>query len=173
MRGTIAAVSARVGRRFGIVVAGAALAMTACTSDQPRPSSSPGTVPNERVSTDNALPAEFPAEFPLPAARTVLYSAVSPIGVVVYFQSRTSGDALKTTLLTGLKDRGWTLHACVTASGGVEPVTTIVAGKGRTVATVVVGYAPDQASRIQGRVYTFYVSVATDAAAPLSTAAPC
>lgn len=150
-----------------------ALNATACTSGEPRPTSSPGAVQNERVSTDNALPAEFPKDFPLPSPRRVLYSAVSPVGVVVYFDQTGSGDALKTDLLAGLTDRGWTLHACVRNTGGVEPITTIVAGKGRAVATAVIGYSPDYAARLQGKIYTLFVSVATDADRPLGTAKPC
>ena len=151
----------------------AALALAACTSDEPRPVGSPGEVPNERVSTDDALPAEFPDDFPLPGTRTVLYSAVSPVGVVAYFKSESQGEALKGVILAGLRANGWRLHSCHEARGGPEPVTTIVAGKARMVATAVIGYSPASASRIQGRVYSFFVSVATDADAPPGTADSC
>ncbi|HVL89971.1 MAG TPA: hypothetical protein VM841_07035 [Actinomycetota bacterium] len=162
-------------RGFRRVIAAHAIgvALIACGGDEPRPVASPGEVPNERVSTSNALPREFPAGFPLPPKRTVMYSAVSPIGAVVYFTSELRGEALTTMLRTQLPDKGWKLHSCVRSEGGPEPLYTVVASRGRTVATAVVGYAPEAASRIQGRVYTFFVSVATDAAPPVSGSDEC
>lgn len=163
----------RAAFRLGAVTAAAALLAAGCTSaDPPRPATSPGAIPNERVSTDDALPAEFPGEFPLPPHR-VIYSAVSPVGVVAYFTSDRPKDSLKDYFLTELSRRKWTLHSCLRNTSGVEPVTTIVASRSSVVATAVVGYSPDFATRLNGRIYSFFVSVARDADPPLTKAKPC
>lgn len=161
------------GIRRRIATAAFTLALVACSGDAPEPAGTPGEVPNERVSRDNALPNEFPDDFPIPTERTVLYSAVSPVGVVVYFTSAIKGEVLTSLILAGLESGDWTLHSCLRSTGGPEPVTTIVASKNRTVATAVVGYSPQAATRIEGRIYTFFVSVATDADAPVSQADSC
>lgn len=159
--------------RFRVAAAVMALLAAGCTSGDPRrPATSPGAIPNERVSTDDALPAEFPGEFPLPPHR-VIYSAVSPVGVVVYFTSDRTKAAIADYLLTELSGARWKLHSCLRNTSGVEPVTTIVASRNSVVATAVVGYSPDFATRLNGRIYTFFVSVARDADPPLTKAKPC
>jgi hypothetical protein len=127
----------------------------------------------ELESRENALPREFPSEFPLPSGRTVLYSAVSPLGVVAYFSSSLRGEALRDFMLARLPGAGWRVGSCSLAQRTPESVWIIGAGKGDRVATVTVGFNPDLAARLNGRRYSFFVSVAERGTPPTSTVTSC
>lgn len=157
----------------GVVVA-LLLTVAGCDRGEPPPGRSPNLSNfDERVSRANRLPDEFPRDFPLPGKRDVLYSAVSRLGVVVYFDAPDSSERISDFLLDRLPKEGWTLRTCQLLRASPDPVRNIVAAKGRTVATTTVGHHPDFAARLDGKRFAFLVSVAFSAEPPTSTAAPC
>jgi len=150
----------------------AVLAAVSCTGGSGEPERSPGPVEGELVSTDDVLPPEFPSDHPRPGDPRVLYSAVSAIGTVVYFSTGLGRDDIVRALLDDLPAEGWEIFACTTAPGE-EPVTFIVASKGRQVASTIVGFAAEQAARIGGARYSYLVSVANDAPEPIEQEISC
>lgn len=120
----------------------------------------------ELVSTKDRLPAGLPRDVPLPAYRRVLYSAESSLGVVVYFDSKLSADTIRADLLRGLRERGWTLRSCRITRASPEPFTLIVADKAGTALSAGIGFSPDQGARLNGKRYSYFVSVAKQAQPP-------
>lgn len=149
---------------------GVALAMVVagCTQTRPTPRQSPGEIPGEVVSTDDALPAEFPEGFPLPGDPVVLYSAVGPLGVSAYFSTGLDEADVTAALLTELPDAGWTIHSCRRTADVPDGQVVLTASSGRSVASVLIGFSTETASRIGGRDFSYLVSIANDAAEPLS-----
>ncbi|HEX9713927.1 MAG TPA: hypothetical protein VGB52_15400 [Actinomycetota bacterium] len=150
----------------------ACAAFAACTNSPADPDRSPGPVEGELVSTADALPPEFPQDHPRPGSPTVLYSAVSQVGSVVYFSTSMPHDEIVRALLEQLPADGWTVFGCRTVPGE-EPVSFIVASKGRRVASSVVGFSAEQAARINGARYSYLVSVANDAPEPIEQDISC
>lgn len=149
-------------------------AFAGCTSrSSSEPRQSPGVIDAERVSTDNALPKEFPADVPLPDGRTVLYSAVGPLGVSAYFATPSSDAEVKTFLFDAFAAKEWKLATCQVMKLQPETITIVNFVKGGRVASVVVGYNASYATRIEGRDYSFFVSVTDKSKPPATTAKRC
>lgn len=147
--------------------------LVACTSAEPTAKQSPGLTAGELVSTDDALPAGFPSELAIPEPSTILYSAASGLGMSVFVSSTLSHDDVKRAFLRTFEGDGWTLHTCSTTPAQPEPITTLVGSRDSFTASVLVGYAPANASRLKGKRYSFLVSVATNAQPPVIRAEPC
>lgn len=162
----------RTGRSaLAIVVAGALFA--ACTPDEPVARQSPGTTEGELVSTDDALPSGFPDEIDIPEPSTIIYSATSSLGSSVFVSSSLVHDDVKRRFLDIFDEDGWTLHTCSTTPQQPEPITTIVASRDGYTTSVLIGYSPQNAARLNGQRYSFLVSVATTGDPPVITAEPC
>lgn len=149
-----------------------AVVLAGCTDSPAEPERAPGQVEGELVSTEDRLPPEFPADHPRPGDPTVLYSAVSQLGTVVYFSTPQQHEDIVRALLDELPANGWTVYACTTTPGD-DPVTYIVASKGRQVASTVVGFSEAQAARIGGARYSYLVSIANDAPEPIEQEIAC
>lgn len=151
----------------------AAVAMTSCSGDEPRPRQSPGAIEGELVSTDDALPEEFPSDLPRPGSPTVIYSAVSKLGSVVYFTSQSDATSIADEMLEQLPRAGWKVYSCVKTPGANEDTFFITAGKERAVASVLVGFLASNAERIGGKRYSYLISIANDAPEPVSNERTC
>lgn len=151
-------------RRGGAVLSAllASLAMAGCARGEAPSRPGPELSGFEEVtSTENRLPAEFPRNLPLPRYRRVLYSASSNLGLSAYFEAGDSPDTLKKFLLKELPQAGWTVRSCHDLARSPDPAVTIItAGKDEATVTVMVGYHPDYAARLDGRRYDFFVSLA-------------
>lgn len=157
-----------------VAVAAMTLLTAGCSGDgTPEPRQSRGVIEQERVSTDNALPREFPDDIPLPRGHTVLYSAVGPLGVSAYFDAPSSDAEVKAALLDGMRSKGWKLASCLPMKLEPETITIMNFVKGARVASVVVGYNASYATRIAGKTYSFFVSVTDKSKPPTTTAKPC
>lgn len=157
------------------LIAAAILSVVAVSCDSaPTPRQSQGPFPGESVSTDDALPAEYPdEELPVPEPSTVIYSAVSQFGLSAYFTSPLSSREIKSRMLATIRDREWSLHTCEATQQSPEPTTLIVASRPGTIATVLIGYSPQAADRIGGKRFSFLISIATRGERPKLTADPC
>lgn len=154
----------------------ATLAVAGCSGGgTPAPRAGPDLAGFEEItSTANRLPPEFPRDLSLPKGYRVLYSAVSKLGVSVYFDTGGPSEGLKGFMLEELPDAGWALRSCRVIPRSPEPVTIITAVKDGSAATVTIGYHPDFAARLEGRHYDLFVAYAFRSQTPeASAASPC
>lgn len=159
-----------------VLLASLTATVLACTSGAPDKVAVMSPNPSnslESESRDGGLPREFPRSLPLPSDRVVLYSALSPSGVVAYLSTQSSSDQVKALMLRTQSSNKWKLHVCRVAEGKEGPVSTLVFSTDSSVISVQIGYTPEAATRLNGDMFSFFVSITDTRNRPLTTAEPC
>lgn len=145
-------------------------------------------------STEDALPAGFPEDFPLPDDHTVVYSSWSEaIGGLVAFRTELPDADTKTFMADQLPAGGWQIVTCTTAPVPRQPpspegaeapadatgqpsseeLTVIAAIKGRLSAQMTIGNTDVPNAEFEGPVSFTVTIVRTEDPHPTASSVPC
>lgn len=97
--------------------------------------------PGIKETREDKLPDGFPKNLPLPEGSSVIVSGDLTGGVeLVLFRAESPEGGFRGFFIDELPDEGWVLASCAQTDASPEPVSLIVATKGREQVNITAGY---------------------------------